>query len=154
MALKNIVAAGVLLVLGAAYGSLALLLPVRDLPNLPGPSFFPLLIAALVVGLSLALLWQGVQGLRGGAVRPDLGDVDRKPAVMLAAFAAYLAALPLAGFLVASIPFAALLIRLFGGRNRLLLAAVSIGLPIFLFVLFREVFGIILPTGAYALFGG
>lgn len=154
MALRNIVAAAVLLVLGAGYGYLALLLPARDLPNIPGPSFFPVLIAAIVVGLSLALLWHGIRGLRGAAKHLDLIEMDRKPAAMLVAFAVYIAALPFAGFLVASVPFAAVLIRLYGDRNRLLVVGVSVGLPVFLFMLFREGFGILLPTGAYALFGG
>ncbi len=40
MALRNIVAAVALLALGIVYGYLAMRLPERDLPNIPGPSFF------------------------------------------------------------------------------------------------------------------
>ena len=64
MALRNIVAAAVLLMLGAAYGYLAMQLPERGLPNIPGPSFFPYLIAILLLGLSLGLLAQGIRGYR------------------------------------------------------------------------------------------
>lgn len=154
MALRNIVTALALLALAMAYGYLAMRLPERDLPNIPGPAFFPILIAVVLAGLSLALLWQGVREWRRAAPRLEMNGIDRKAAMMLGVFAVYLLALPLAGFLIASIPFAAMLIRLYGGHNRLLVVAVSIGLPVFLFVLFREGFGILLPTGAYALFGG
>ncbi len=68
---------------------------------------------------------------------------------MLGVFAVYLLALPFAGFPWAGIPFTAALMWLYGGRNRLLLAATSIGLPVFLFFLFRDVFHILLPLGAW-----
>lgn len=154
MALRNIVAAVALLLVGAVYFYLAALLPARDIPNVPGPSFFPLLIAGIVILLAGALLWRGVRDLPHFAAEPGGDKPDRRPVVMLVAFAAYIAVLPFLGFMVASIPFAAVLIRLYGGRSRILLAAVSIGLPVFLFLLFREVFGILLPAGAFAPFGG
>jgi hypothetical protein len=145
MALRNIVAAVALLALGIVYGYLAARLPERDLPNIPGPSFFPVLIAAILVGLSLALLWQGVREWRRTAPRLEMNGIDRKAATMLGVFALYVGAFPYAGFLLASIPFTAALMWLYGGRNKLLLAVVSIGLPIFLFFLFRDVFQILLP---------
>ncbi len=153
MALRNIVAAAALLALGIVYGYLATQLPVRSLPNLPGPAFFPYLIAIVVVALSLGLLVQGVRGYRRGPL--DLNLSERAPAIVaLLLFAAYLAALPRLGFLLASIPFAGGMIWLYGGRNKLFLVAAAVGLPLFLSLLFREVLRIPLPHGSWSVLGG
>ena len=153
MALRNIVAAAVLLALGIAYGTLATQLPERSLPNIPGPSFFPYLITIVLVALSLALLVQGIRGYRRGPLELNLRE--QAPAIMaLLLFAAYLAALPRLGFLHASIPFAGGMIWLYGGRNRLFLVAGAVGLPLFLSLLFREVFRIPLPHGSWSVLGG
>ncbi len=154
MAHRNIVVAIVLIAVTAGYGIMAAGLPERAVPNTPGPSFFPWLITATVVGLSAALLWQGVRAARGVPLRLDLNRIDRRAGLTLAVFALYLAMLPHAGFLLASVPFTAALIWLYGGRNPLLVAAGSLGMPVLLFYLFREVFSILLPAGSLGLLGG
>ncbi len=153
MALRNIVAGAALLALGIVYFYLATQLPERSLPNIPGPAFFPYLIAVVLIGLSGALLVQGLRTYRRAPVELDLAA--RTPAIAaLALFAAYLAVLPHLGFLAASIPFAAGMIWLYGGRRRMLVAAGAIGLPLALSLLFREVFRIPLPHGSWSVFGG
>ncbi|MDH3230106.1 MAG: tripartite tricarboxylate transporter TctB family protein [Alphaproteobacteria bacterium] len=153
MALRNIVAAATLLALGIAYGYLATQLPERSQSNLPGPAFFPYLIAVLLLALSLGLLVQGVRGYR--RLPLDLGLPERASAILaLLLFAAYLVALPRLGFLIASIPFAGGMMWLYGGRNPLFLVAGAAGLPLFLLLLFREVFGILLPHGSWSVLGG
>jgi putative tricarboxylic transport membrane protein len=153
MALRNIVAAVALLALGIAYGYLATQLPERSLPNIPGPSFFPYLITVVLLVLSVGLLVQGIRGYRSEPL--DLNLPERAPAILaLLFFAAYLAALPRLGFLFASIPFAGGMIWLYGGRNKLFLMAAAIGLPLFLLLLFREVFRIPLPHGSWSVLGG
>ncbi len=153
MALRNIVTAAVLLAIGIVYGYLATQLPERSLPNIPGPAFFPYLIAIVLIGLSVALLIRGLRGYRSAPVELDLAA--RAPAIAaLVLFAAYLAALPHLGFLAASVPFAAGMIWLYGGRNKVLVAAGAIGLPLVLSLLFREVFRIPLPHGSWSVFGG
>ncbi len=149
MAHRDIIVAVPLLVIGIGYGVMAGQLPETTTPGTPGPAFFPLLIAAGLTGLAVALLVRGVRGARGEAFRLEIPVEFRAPALMLGLFALYVGAFPFAGFLWAGIPFAAALMWLYGGRNRLLLAAVSIGLPVFLFFLFRDVFQILLPRGAW-----
>ena len=144
---RNIVVAIVLAALAAAYAILAAGLPERAVPNTPGPAFFPWLITAAIVGLSAALLWQGMRAARGVPLRLDLNQIDRRAVLTLAVFALYLAMLPYAGFLLASVPFTAALIWLYGGRKPLLVAAGSLGMPVLLFYLFREIFSILLPAG-------
>ena len=153
MALRNIVAATVLLALGIAYFYLATQLPERSLPNIPGPSFFPYLIGVVLVGLALALLVQGARGWRRAPI--ELGLPERLPAfVALLVFGAYILALPRLGFLIASIPFAGVMIWLYGGRNKLFVATGAVVLPLLLSLLFREVFRIPLPQGSWSVFGG
>ena len=154
MGQRDITVALVLIAVAAGYGFLAAGLPERSVPNTPGPSFFPWLITIAISGLAAALLWQGVRAMRGAGLHPDPGGIDRKAALMLVVFAVYLGLLPVAGFLLAGIPFTAALILLYGGRNRLVVLAGSVGMPVLLFYLFREVFSILLPAGAPGLVGG
>lgn len=149
MAHRDIIVAAPLLAIGIGYGVMAGQLPETTTPGTPGPAFFPWLIAAALTGLAAALLARGVRGARGEAFRLEIPVEFRAPALMLGLFAVYVGVLPAAGFLAASIPFTAALMWLYGGRNRLLLAAVSIGLPVFLFYLFRDVFQILLPRGVW-----
>lgn len=154
MGQRNITVALVLIAVAAGYGFMAAGLPQRSMPNTPGPSFFPWLITIAIGGLAAALLRQGVRAVRDDGFRPDPGGIDRRTALTLAVFAVYLGLLPVLGFLLASIPFTAALILLFGGRNRLVVMAASVGMPVLLFYLFREVFSILLPAGATGLLGG
>mgnify|MGYP003572127694 FL=1 len=64
MSLKNVIAALVLLIVGLVYGFLGTQLPERSVPNVPGPAFFPGLVAIIIVVLALALLVKGLTGLR------------------------------------------------------------------------------------------
>lgn len=154
MGQRNIVVALLLIAVAAGYGFMASGLPERSVPNTPGPSFFPWVITAMLAGLSAVLLWQGVRAMRGAGFHFDAAGIDRKAAAVLGAFTAYLLVLPYAGFVLASVPFTALLIQLYGGRHRLALVAGAIGMPVALFLLFREVFNILLPAGWLAMFGG
>ncbi len=151
---RNIVVAIVLIAVAAGYGIMAAGLPQRAVPDTPGPSFFPWLITIAIGGLAAALLWQGVREVRGPGLPRGLGGFDRKAALTLVLFAVYLGLLPVAGFVLASIPFTAALIVLFGGRNRLVVLAGSLGMPVLLYYLFREVFSILLPAGALGFPGG
>ena len=70
MSAKNVVAGLVLLLIGLAYGFLAMQLPERSVPNVPGPAFFPGVVATIIVILSLALLIKGLLGLSRSVTRP------------------------------------------------------------------------------------
>jgi len=150
MRLKNIVAALVLIALGAGYGFLTTGLPTRSLPNAPDPSFFPWIITGSLLLLSAILLAQGLAAphkARDNAVpAPPL----RAPTVLLVAFAVYVALLSFAGFLVASVPFFAVFMVLYGERRWIAIGAASLVIPVILVLLFRHVLQVPLPTGVLA----
>jgi putative tricarboxylic transport membrane protein len=151
---RNIVAAVVLIICGIAYGCLAWALPVRSLPNTPGPSFFPLVVTAFLLFLSAALLIQALaadhepSSLQGERIAspPDW----RPPATLLLTILAYIVALPFLGFVLATLPFFATLMVLFGQRQPLLIAGGSLAMTVVLYVLFRHGFGVYLPRGLLA----
>ena len=161
---RNILAGLVLLALSAGYGYLIGTIPDRTLPNTPGPTFFPWIIAGAAAALSLALVLQGVAALAGSAkglvgaqaaedeVKPEADGPGKGFLLAVAAlvwFALYLAALPFAGFIVASFIFFGGLMLLYGARNPLLIAVASCAIPAALYLLFRHVFTILLPTGIW-----
>lgn len=141
----------VLLAFALVYGALTTQLPVRSLPDTPGPPFFPWINTAILLALSLGLLAQGIWAKESddGAPEGAQGDgTKRWPAVWaLGAFLAYLLALPGLGFLLATIPFFAALMILFGEKRWLWVAIGSIGMSVALYVLFRHGFGVFLPRG-------
>lgn len=149
MGRRNIIAAIVLLGIGIWYGVLTAALPERTLPNTPGPSFFPWLITGFLMLLSAALLVQGIGRLKTEETTPPSATGSRRRVFALLWFAAYLAALPSAGFWPASIPFFAGLMVLYGARSRLVVVAVAVVVPLLLFFLFRYGFQIFLPRGVW-----
>lgn len=148
---RNVVAALLLIALAVVYGYLTAGLPKRSLPDTPDPSFFPWIIAASLLVLSVALL---VQGLRGPRSIPDTAGGLRAPAVFLALFVAYVAALPFTGFVIASAPFFAALMWLYGERRRARIGVVSVLFPVVLVLVFRHGLQIPLPTGVLAVLFG
>ena len=145
---RNIVAGLFLTALGLVYGYLTTGLPERSLPNTPGPSFFPWIITVCLLALSVSLLVQGLRMAGDGPVQ-DKPDGGSAPAFLfLGVFAVYLALLPFLGFLPASIPFFAVLMALFGETRKLWIASFSLGVSVFLFLLFRDVFSIPLPRSS------
>lgn len=151
MAKRHIVAGLVLIALGAWYVHLIGNLPLRSImPNTPGPSFFPIIIAVAVLGLSSTLLISGLIGLRKDFDVTVEESNAKTSAIALSVFALYLAILPYAGFILASVPFYAVLMYLYGSRSKLLIVAASAILPIAVFVIFRYAFQIVLPRGILA----
>lgn len=147
---KNVAAALVLIVLGSAYGYLTAGLPKRSLPDTPDPSFFPWIITVCLMVLSVALLVQGLRARRSAPDPADTAGGARAPTVFLTLFVIYLGLLPLAGFMLASVPFFAALMWLFGERRWGRIGSVSIVLPVILVLVFRNALQIPLPTGALA----
>ncbi|MDA1090407.1 MAG: tripartite tricarboxylate transporter TctB family protein [Proteobacteria bacterium] len=148
---KNITAGIFLTALGLAYGYLTAGLPERSLPNMPGPSFFPWVLTFCLLVLSVSLVVQGLR-MAEDAPKPAGKAGGSFPAVVfLGVFAIYLALLPFLGFLPASIPFFAVLMVMYGETRKLWVASFSFGVPIFLFLLFRNVFDIPLPRGSLSL---
>lgn len=154
MSRKNVVAGLVLIALGVGYGYLTAGLPKRSLPNTPDPSFFPWIITGCLIVLSVVLLVQGLQGPRSARNEADTAGGLRAPTVFLTLFVAYVALLPLAGFVIASVPFFAALMWLYGERRWGWISALSVALPVILVLIFRDGLQIPLPTGALSGFLG
>jgi len=149
MPLKNVIISMVMLLIGSCYLYFSLQLPVRSIQNVPGPSFFPLIIAAFVLFLSAVLLVKGVINLRNELPQQSGHAAPARVMATLVLFVLYLVVLPYAGFLVASIPFFAGLMMLCEQRKPLLVAVASVMIPLFLYVLFRQGFNILLPSGVW-----
>ena len=103
-----------------------------------------------VLLLSVSLVVKGVMARHGGQAVADARSQGREMALALAAFTVYLVALPYAGFIIASVLFFAVLMHLYGCRNKLMIGGASIAIPVTLFVIFRYAFQIILPRGVLA----
>ena len=146
---RNVVAALILIALGVVYGYLTAGLPKRSLPDTPDPSFFPWIITASLLILSFALLLKGLRG-RDARDAVDTGGGLRAPVVFLTLFVVYVAVLPFTGFVLASVPFFAALMWLYGERRRGWIGVVSFALPVILVFVFRHALQIPLPTGVLA----
>jgi putative tricarboxylic transport membrane protein len=144
---RNIIAALVLLALGVGYGIFTSQLPVRSLPDTPGPPFFPWINTIVILALSATLLIQGLmQGQADEPVPPPAAG--RQRAIWaLGVFVVYLAILPGFGFILATAPFFAALMVLFGEVRPLRVAAGAIIATGLLYLLFRHGFSVFLPTG-------
>ena len=146
MARRDLIAAVVLIAFTIGFVWLTARLPDRGLPNTPGPAFFPSVIAAALAVLSVALL---VRGARAAA--PETATLPPTIAargwIVLGAFVVYLIALPVLGFLFASVPFFAVLTWVYGERRAAVVALTSIVAPVALLLLFRWGFQIFLPRG-------
>ena len=147
MALREIVSALVLLAISGFYIWATFHIPDRTIPNTPGPSFFPFVIAGIVACLSSALLTRGILRLRGGSgVRIERGNI-RSAIATLALFAVFLTVLPHTGFVIAGVGFFAGSMFLYGARSLVRIVLWSLAVPVVLFLVFTRIFHILLPSG-------
>lgn len=145
---RNIIAALVLLAVGAGYAFLTAGLPTRAIENTTEPSFFPWVIVVCLVLLSGALLVRALLSPVPGEAPATAPGVSRTICIGgFLAFVAYLALLPYLGFLAANVPFFAVLMVLYGERRPAWVVGGSLATSLALFFLFREVFRIRLPAG-------
>jgi putative tricarboxylic transport membrane protein len=142
---RNTIAALVLLALGVGYGILTSQLPVRSLPDTPGPPFFPWINTIVILALSATLLVQGLRSADGPV--PAQVEGRQRAVWALGVFVVYLAILPGLGFILATAPFFAALMMLFGETRPLRVAAGAIIVTGALYLLFRHGFNVFLPTG-------
>ena len=150
MAQRNIIAGSGLLCFAVWYAYLTAGLPERAaIPGTPGPSFFPWLIISIIACLSAALLIRGIAASTGEGRWTLRYSPPGLPVAMLICFLAYLIVLPLAGFIVASIPFFAVLMWIYGCRHLIAIAASAVAVPLVLFAIFRHGFQIVLPSGVW-----
>jgi len=146
---KNIIAALVLIAFAVVYGALTSQLPARTLPNTPDPSFFPWVNTVLIIILSAWLLLRGLK--RPIEANPDQAGPERRRVIWaLGAFIIYLALLPGLGFILATAPFFAVMMVLFGERRPAFVGGGALAVTLVLYVVFRHGFGVFLPRGLLA----
>jgi len=143
---KNSIAAIVLIVFAASYGVLTAGLPVRTLPNTPDPSFFPWINMATILILSMWLLVRSLRRPKETALDTDTAERNRIITAM-GVFVIYLAAMPTLGFILATLPFFAAMMVLFGERRPIYVGTGTIAVTAALYLLFRHGFGVFLPRG-------
>lgn len=146
---KHIIAALVLIAFAIAYGAMTAQLPARTLPNTPDPSFFPWLNTAIILALSVWLLMSGLRAPIDAIAAMD-NDADRKAYWALGTFVVYVLAMPGLGFLLATLPFFAVMMVLFGERRPVYVAGGALGATVALYAIFRHGFGVFLPRGLLA----
>ena len=146
---KNSIAAIVLIVFAASYGVLTAGLPVRTLPNTPDPSFFPWINVATILILSVWLLVRSMRGPKETVLDTDTAERNRIITAM-GVFVIYLAAMPTLGFILATLPFFAAMMVLFGERRPIYVGTGTIAVTAALYLLFRHGFGVFLPRGLLA----
>jgi len=146
---KNSIAAIVLIVFAASYGVLTAGLPVRTLPNTPDPSFFPWINMATILILSVWLLVRSLRRPKETALDTDTAERNRIITAM-SVFVIYLAAMPTLGFILATLPFFAAMMVLFGERRPIYVGTGTIAVTAALYLLFRHGFGVFLPRGLLA----
>jgi putative tricarboxylic transport membrane protein len=113
-----------------------------------GPKLFPWLVAAGLLLVGAALLYEA----RAGAVAHPAGfDLDLPPALMVSAgLVLQMILMRPAGFVIASTVLFVAVTRAFGSRRLVLNVAVGLVLCLATFVAFRWGLGLILPAGVLA----
>ena len=136
--------------------SLFLLWQTREIPHPPfvplGPAFYPRVVLAALLGLSVLLL---ASGLRAGrpAGRADLGSWVAHHRLVLASFALfalYAFAMPRLGYLLSTTLFTAAMQWLLGRRGVRGLpgvAAVAVGTALVTWIVFERYLYVLLPRG-------
>jgi|AntDeeMinimDraft_5_1070356.scaffolds.fasta_scaffold04221_3 hypothetical protein len=110
----------------------------------PGPAFFPRLILAGIAILSVVQLLLSIR--RGTEVRYEVPRSTAKTvATVSALLLLFVASLSTLGFLIASALFLIVLLRYSGETDYRIIALISVGLPLVLFVVFAGIFDVRLP---------
>jgi hypothetical protein len=127
--------------------------PEKFAGTVNSPAFLPKLLFILLIFLSLCYLAQGVSAFRkyGSGGRTRLYDWVLASGVMLVCIS-YIAAIFLIGMTAASVLGIAALTYYFGERKPVLIAALSILIPMFLWYFFESIAHVFLPKGT--LFSG
>lgn len=146
----------VVLVVLAVYTEMAFGLEWRTAAGRIGPGFFPRIVGALGVAVTL---WSLVAAVRSpGAedevvpLEDEVGDADlgkhpRLLAVMVGAAAVFVLTLVALGAIVSSALFLFLMLWLLNRSHLVLNIAISLGLPLGLYLLFQSLLNAGLPNG-------
>ncbi len=144
---RNRISAIILLALTIGYGLMTANLPTRAIEASTQPSFFPWVVTFSLFILSVLLLIQGLLPLVSTQTPSPMNVRRWKIFAGLIAVAIYLTTLPQLGFVIANILLFATLMVLYGERRPVPLLSGSILVPIAIFLIFRDLFQIRLPSG-------
>jgi putative tricarboxylic transport membrane protein len=133
--------------IGVMIGSIRLTVGT---PVNPQPGFFPFVGSLILISMSLILLVKGWLG--HGRRMATFGEV-RRPAILVAGMGVYTAALGPMGYLLATIPLAALILRVMGVKSWRVVSLVSVALSAITYLLFAGLLGIELPAGVLKFLG-
>lgn len=145
----DLVVAVIMLIFGAAYlgGAFTINEPSTSYSAV-GPRFFPILIG---IGMMLSGVWLGVQTWRkqrAGATFADLEEMDwRTWGAAALVLLVYIFALAPLGYIIATSAFLFLEARVFGSKEWLRDAIVSVGISLVVYVFFNGLLKIGLPAG-------
>ena len=141
--------------------SLVLLVKSFQLPSLPivpvGPGFYPAIVLSFMAGASALLVVQDLMKHRGPAAAAGASDTPRRNyrlvAIAFAIVGAYVVALPLLGFRVATVLFVAALQAGLDPprttRQWAVLAAIALGTAAVSYFVFERYLLVLLPRGAW-----
>ena len=144
---RNTISAIFLLALTIGYGVMTANLPTRAIEESTQPSFFPWVVTVCLFFLSVLLLIQGLLPLVSTETPSPMNVRRWKILSGLIAVAIYLTTLPQLGFVIANTLLFAALMLLYGERRPVPLLSGSILVPIAIFLIFRDLFQIRLPSG-------
>ncbi len=107
-----------------------------------GPGFFPILVSAAI------LVFAVVDIIVDDDTELEMSDFSMIPAAVMFVFlTAYLLLMPYTGFLVGTMLFLPIGLYYSNIRSKLMIALISVGLPIVLFYIFSDLFMVRLPEG-------
>lgn len=145
---SDIVAAAVFVALGAFIFVETRGYPGSLTPGAPGPAFFPLLLAGLLVALAMALLLQAVRS-RESAPATTTG-FDRRPLIrwvaVFGSVSAFLLLVERTDFLLLLLPLLAGVMAVMGERRPKTLVVAPALFVAFAYVVFVRLFGVPFPT--------
>jgi putative tricarboxylic transport membrane protein len=149
---KNIIAAVVIILLTIIYATMTSQLPTRSLPDTPGPTFFPWVNTFLLLVLSVSLLIKSIstnKNIEPNKENKKTSSKTKPTTLAFIVFIFYLVLLPILGFIIATIPFFAMMMVLFSEKRVLHIVVASVSFTTFFYILFRHGFNIFLPIGEW-----
>jgi len=142
---KNLISSIAFLVIGICYSYLTFWIPIRTLPNTPGPSFFPWVIAICFFILSFLLLINNL--ITKKEEKEEKKEIfEKKVFVLILLIFIYILLLPLTGFLFITPFFFAGFMFLASEKRFFYISIFSLSITLFIFYLFKNVFSIYLPN--------
>ena len=144
----NIVAS----IIFAVFSLIVIIYTADTLPvvrqGVPGPGVFPIIVAGVMLICSIIIFLTYLKNKDDTPI--DLSSVGaRRAYITMGIMAVYLALAPIIGFLVVTFAFSSGTIKWFSKRGWLYVAAVSLGITVFVYVTFSIVLNVPLPRGFF-----